>query len=129
LGKGTVYVGDADHLYALDAKTGVVRWSTSIAPAPTPCSGFCGTWVTTPVIRGDRVYVGSNNGLYAINAATGAVIWQQFTGCCVHSGVIVATPATADLVLSDGSSLSVVYTVGPDGHLYALNARTGSVIW
>jgi serine/threonine-protein kinase len=68
-----VYAGNDDQLYALDARTGEMRWSYKTA----------GKSVSEPVIVEDVVYVSDSSHefplgprhLYALDAATGDELW------------------------------------------------------
>jgi outer membrane protein assembly factor BamB len=145
-------------IYALDAKTGAVRWRSEIKGA------------TQPVITliGKTLYLGSSDGsVTAINAANGKQVWHTRVGKAgppIGSGTAVAAEANGRVYLSypqgfaalnasDGSVQwkyeargiviisavvdGVVYASSSDidttnqGHntIYALNASTGALIW
>ncbi|HJT56741.1 MAG TPA: PQQ-binding-like beta-propeller repeat protein [Ktedonobacteraceae bacterium] len=101
--KGVVYVADGSgKLFALDAVTGIKRWSTkAIDGVPSVVAGV--------------VYISGSTGyLEALDARTGTQLWKfvpKLNG-------IAASPAVAN---------GVVY-INAD-QLYALDARTGSQLW
>jgi outer membrane protein assembly factor BamB len=105
---GIVYVASEDeYLYALNATTGALLWS-SIRTG--------GEIDSSPAVANGVVYVGSgNNNLYAFDATTGAVLWTAAAG-----GPIVSSPAVAN---------GVVYVGSDDEYLYAINASTGATLW
>jgi outer membrane protein assembly factor BamB len=110
-----LYFGSSDgNLYALDAVTGVLKW----------------TFKTNGIIHGSpalyqgTVYFGSwDTYMYAVDAKTGKEKWKFKTrdqpGMHLLEG-IQASPAVAD---------SIVYFGARDGYFYALNANTGDSVW
>ena len=93
-------------IYALDAATGAVRWQVALgAPAASP-----------PRVSAGTLYVAMTGGsIAAFNATTGVKLWS-------------AHPTTA--TLNGGLALagSIVYGMGTDGALYAVNATTGAPV-
>jgi outer membrane protein assembly factor BamB len=114
-GVAYVHVRD-DHVYALDARDGKVRWKT---PAPSPQEWwnlvFMDPSKSSPAVAGDRVFVGIGKDLTALDRASGRVLWRAPTGRKVDS-----TP----LVVGD-----VVYVGSDDRNFYAFDAATGRRIW
>ncbi len=104
---GVVYAGSLDYnVYALDAKTGSLRWKYQTGN---------GVW-SSPAVSGGVVYVGSRDkNVYALDAVTGALIWKYTTGDVVDSSPTVAG--------------DVVYVGSHDGSVYALDAASGSLKW
>ncbi len=103
---GVVYVGVPDHnVYALDAETGTLLWTFTT-----------GNYVmNSPAVANGVVYVASQDDyIYALDARTGAQLWKF--------GKLLGNPTTVAV------SRGVVYFGGPN-HLYALNGRTGTVVW
>jgi hypothetical protein len=65
---GTVYIGSGDqHVYALDARTGVLKWSFATGDVVH----------AAPAVANNTVYVGSwDRNLYALDGATGKEKWR-----------------------------------------------------
>jgi outer membrane protein assembly factor BamB len=110
---GRVYVGDwRGRVYALDAKTGRVRWT------------FAGKGRIKGgvAVSGKRLYVGTYDGyLYALNVNTGRLIWRarsqdRFGG----RGQFYSTPALA---------YGRVYIGSTDGKVYSFGAVSGKLRW
>jgi outer membrane protein assembly factor BamB len=100
----TVYMASNDqHLYALDAATGAVRWKHLI-----------GSYAdSSPAVANGTVYIGSwlREKVYALDAATGAVRWSQPVGSKVDSSPVVAG--------------GTVYVGSDDHKVYAISAASG----
>jgi outer membrane protein assembly factor BamB len=110
----TIYVSSGDRsLYALDAKSGVLRWRQPFA-AP-------GQYLyNLATVANDVLYL-TADGAYALRSADGGVLWHQPLG---------SSPSVSfcPLVVLDGA----VYLVRLDkrgGVLYALDTRTGAKCW
>jgi len=115
-----------DPFYALDVRTGQIRWST-----------FTPNWHTRgPIVVNGVIYIGVGNswaasgppvdwdtvvrgtgpsGVYAYSAQTGKLLWAFATPGAVHN-----TP------LYDHG---LVYAVTGDRMFYAINAQTGTLAW
>jgi hypothetical protein len=90
---GTLYVGHADGLYALDPKNkGATKWGIGTGPV-----------VSSPAVGADgRVYFGSMDGnLYAVKA--GAIVWQVKTGGQVNSSPAIGADGSIFAMSDDGS--------------------------
>ena len=117
---GLVFVNSDQHrLYALDAGTGAVVWSTPTSPG----SGLQGS---APALAFGRVYVGSDDGLFAMNALNGAQIWKfpLASPPSWSSPVIYASPSGVPFVY-----ISTVGGAGSNPVLHAVNAATGAQVW
>ncbi len=108
-----LYVGSLDHnLYALDAQTGVIKWSfhtgNSILNAPTISNG--------------KIYLGSNDGkIYVIDAQTGIELLSFSIPPSPNNNSepgIYATP------LIDSTTIYAV-----NGSLLALDIHSGNIRW
>ncbi|HTS74380.1 MAG TPA: PQQ-binding-like beta-propeller repeat protein [Gaiellaceae bacterium] len=150
---GVVYVGSRNNrVYALDAKTGRVRW----------------TYTTGGEVKGagayiaGTVYFGSYDGhVYALNARNGKLRWRASAESRLGGrGTFYANPAIAYGRVYIGATDGVVYSFGAtsgrllwarrtggyvyssaalwrrtvyvgsyDHHLYAIDAATGDVRW
>ena len=112
---GRVYFGSSDgHVYAVDAKTGVLSWSFLTKDVVH----------ASPAIANNTVYIGSwDSNLYALDAETGAEKWRFKAGedPVMHNQVgFQSSPAVID---------GTVYTGCRDGHVYAIDAATGVKKW
>jgi outer membrane protein assembly factor BamB len=110
---GTIYFGTFDdRLYALDAKSGRVRWSVKTGDDVKGGPAFA---------RG-TIYFGSYDGkVYAVTARTGRVRWESENQRGFReAGNFYATPAVA---------YGRVFIGNTDGKVYSYGARTGNLIW
>lgn len=84
-------------------------------------AGQLGWYQPSPVIYGGLLYVTAGNSTYAIDARTCRKVWQ-------HDYVAVEPPL---VVVNRGIALykGAVYRSTPTGHLIALDARTGKLLW
>ena len=118
---GIVYVGGWDgRVYALDARTGAVRWSTPLGSQITSSASWVDATATgsTPAI-----VIGTNDGsVVELDAATGAIRWRARSNERLGSGreYFYATPTVA---------YGRVFIGNTDGWMYAFGARTGNLIW
>ena len=108
--KGVVYVGGHDRkLHAINADTGYGIWTFEAK------AGF----ETNPLVMNNLVYAGNRDGrFYAIQATgpeAGKLAWQYQTG----------SPILYSAAYKDGT----VYFASSNGHAYALNAQTGTLVW
>ncbi len=112
---GIVYIGSGDHnVYAIDAKTGGLRWKFTTGNVVH----------ASPAVSGGLVYIGSwDRYFYALDARSGAVRWKFLTG---NDTVIYNQIGIASSAAVSGES---VYFGCRDSHFYALNARTGALRW
>lgn len=116
---GVVFVGSGDGLLrALDRRTGTLRWSYDAGSPVT----------SSPAVAHGIVYVGTRDGAFhAVDARRGARRWRVATGPEMawpwghESGdVYTSSPAVANELVVFGSG---------DGHVYAVDARTGRRRW
>lgn len=112
---GVVYIGSGDqHVYALDAATGALRWSFATGDVVH----------ASPAIANGVVFIGSwDRNLYALDAATGKERWRYTTGndTVIYNQIGIASSAT----VANG----MVFVGGRDGHFHAVDARTGALKW
>ncbi len=130
--EGTVFVGSwpasealRHSVYALNAKTGELRWRSGcerIGSAKARSIGGLATSENPPkvlssiTVSGGLVYFGSNdNQVHSLDADTGKVRWCYRTG-----GSVEFSPTLAD---------GVAYVVSTDNYAYALDAMTGEALW
>jgi len=136
---GTLYVGGPDaRFYALDARTGVTRWSFDLATVAGPWDARSPNPVRDgPAVAHGRVYFADTRGyLYALHTDTGQLAWA--TRLDDHIGVrITSSPLVfSGRVYVGVSSSEKDLTIDPTfpcctfrGQVVALDARTGSVRW
>jgi len=113
--EGTVYFGSGDgNVYALDAKTGGMRWKFKTGDVVH----------ASPAIADGMVFLGSwDSYFYALDAATGAEKWRFKTaedGVVHNQQGIQSSAAVAD---------GMVYFGCRDSHVYALDEFTGEKKW
>ena len=79
---GVVYAGSSDgNFYALDARTGAVKWSLATKAAFSS--------VQIPAISGGLIYIPGTDGiLYVLNKDTGAEVWR-YTGTAAFGPVVI----------------------------------------
>lgn len=87
--------------------------------------------LSSPTVSGGMVFIGANTGVfYALDQGTGEVLWQRFLGWiekgdCGRRGIASTATVTED----PNTDRPAVYVGGGDGHLYALDAADGTVVW
>lgn len=112
---GTLYIGSGDqHIYALDAATGALRWSFATGDVVH----------ASPAVVDGVVYIGSwDRNLYALDAATGVERWHYTTGndTTIYNQIGIASSAA----VVDG----LVFVGGRDGHFHVVDAKTGTLRW
>jgi polyvinyl alcohol dehydrogenase (cytochrome) len=134
---GTIYFGGTDgNFYALNARTGTLRWrfrtSTVVAPGATGNALRDG-----PAVAGGTVYFGDKHSdLFALNARTGRLRW--FRRLDPHpAAVLTGSPVVyRGEVIVGVSSVEELFAATPTypcctfrGSLVAVDARTGAVRW
>ena len=128
---GLVFIGSLDgSLYAIDQETGQQKWKTdptdSIASSPAVADGIV-------------YYLSYDRALYAVAADTGAAKWlfatggeRRFEAKGLH-GLMPADQNIADPMDVFLSSPAVfngrVYFGSSDGHVYAVDAKSGVLSW
>jgi alcohol dehydrogenase (cytochrome c) len=126
---GTMYVTTAhDHVYALDAATGKVKWEVTDNPHVIAFAANRGVG-----LMDGNVYIGTLDGhLIAINAQTGQKVWDKVTvedtanSFYTMAPVPYQNPTTGQDMLLLGVSNG---DWGGDGKITAFNPKDGSVIW
>lgn len=111
-------------LYALETKTGAIRWQTTYGPE---WSSSYELARTTPTVVQDHVYIISGLGLVAcMETKNGKMVWQvdimaRFKGQNIGWG-IAESPLIYDNKI-------ICHPGGPDAAVAALDARTGTTVW
>jgi eukaryotic-like serine/threonine-protein kinase len=131
ISQGIVFIGSSDGVfYAIDQRTGQQKWKVALTE---PVS-------SSPAIGDGLVYFLSYDGIfYALATETGQIKWRFATGGehrFEAKGIHGMTPETQliadpmDLFLSSPAvDHNRVYVGSSDGHIYALNAATGVLLW
>lgn len=115
IANGVVYIGSGDqHVYALDAATGALRWSFRTGDVVH----------ASPAVANGAVIVGSwDRNLYSLDAQTGRERWRYTTGndTVIYNQVGIASSAA----VADG----IIFVGGRDGRFHAVDERTGASRW
>ncbi|MHC4355190.1 MAG: outer membrane protein assembly factor BamB family protein, partial [Planctomycetota bacterium] len=124
----TVFFGSSadDKVYALDARTGMERW-TFFTEGPVRLA---------PFVAGDRVYAGSDDGhIYCLSRDTGSLLWKhkpvERTRMIPGNGRIISTwPVRTGLLVDEGNLYFAAGLFPNQGTLLsAINAKDGSLKW
>jgi outer membrane protein assembly factor BamB len=101
-----------EHLYAIDAKSGALRWDEAYADGNLP------EWneAAIPLVYNRVLYVGSSLGpqISAFDASSGRMLWKTSVRGAVKGGIC-----------GEGGAL---YFGDYAGYLWALDARSGRVV-
>lgn len=126
---GPLVVGDlmvvttATGTYALDARTGALRWTQTYAPK----SMGLGTPVRGAGYANGHIYRGTPDGhLLAIDAGTGAIVWDVVAADAAKGEYFGAAPIVWQGLIYLGSAGS---DVGAVGHMMAFDVKNGDKIW
>lgn len=115
IASNTVYIGSGDHhVYALDARTGALRWKFAARDVIH----------ASPAVANGLVFIGSwDRNLYALDAATGRERWRYTTGndTTIYNQIGIASSAAV--------AGGLVFVGGRDGHFHAVEALTGARKW
>jgi len=121
---GVLFAGARNGVfYALDAKSGALRWKFA-ADAPITA--------TAAVADGIAYFISASNTIYALNAADGALVWKRTTGADLPFDAMAGFAMVQDWDYWSSSPLAYegrVCVGSGDGKIYALDAKTGAVIW
>jgi outer membrane protein assembly factor BamB len=103
--------GSVAYLYAFERETGAVRWKTAV-----------GNGVITDLATFDRLLISVTLGdeLLALDSETGDRVWSFASGAANDGFILNASPA----VRGDR-----VFFGGLDGAVYALDGRSGRLLW
>jgi outer membrane protein assembly factor BamB len=108
---GRVYIGGTDgKVYSFGAASGKLRWSHSTG----------GYVYASPAVWNQLVFVGSySKKFFAFDAATGAQRWSFTADASISGSAVVIGGVVYFATLGKAKS----------GRTYALNARTGKLLW
>ncbi len=127
---GVVYVGSYDgNLYALDLRTGGVRWRYATGAAVLEPNLKIPLGITgSAAIIGDTVYAGDATAtVHAVDVATGKVRWMMKVDDQPQAS-ICSSPVVSQEKVYIGVA-SVAKEVGFRGSVVALDAATGKIVW
>lgn len=118
---GMVYVQDVSmNVYAIDSSTGKLVWKHTIPKSQQGTIGPEGVTLVNGVIYGE-----TKNTAFALEASTGEQLWQ--------SAVLGQKGAVAGFEMGPAISNGIDYLATPvqknGGVVYALNTKTGKVMW
>jgi outer membrane protein assembly factor BamB len=125
---GRVYFGSSadGKLYCLDAESGKPLWTKRTG----------GPVRLAPSIADGRVYFGSDDGYaYCLDAGSGAVVWRFHAApadkrVLGNGSMISRWPLRAGVLVDGGVAYLACGIFPAEGvFFYALNAKTGSVLW
>jgi len=124
LADGAIYVGAKNGtLFALDAETGSRKWSFA-ADAPITS--------TAAVSNGAVIFQSEANTIYALDTANGHELWHRATGRDLAFDAMAGFHMVQDWDYWSSSPLldgGHVFIGSGDGNVYALDAKTGAVLW
>lgn len=126
---GTLYITGAwSKVFALDAKTGDLKWSYDPeVPGATGFKGCCDVVNRGVAAWGDMVFVGTFDGrLVALDRATGAVRWSVVTVDQSKPYTITGAPRVVKgrVIIGNGGG-----EYGVRGYVTAYDAATGKQVW
>jgi outer membrane protein assembly factor BamB len=126
---GVIYIGSENgNFYALNAKTGKVKWTKTLTISDCSNSGIVSTATVAkdPVTGALTVYVGAaDHYFYALNAATGATIWRTLIGQDDDTYYNWSSPTVVDGYVYYGVG-TACDNAGDDGEI-ALVQHSGAV--
>lgn len=90
--------------------------------------------LASPTVVDGVMYIGAKDGMfYAVDEATQKILWSDFTGLDAATGSCGSTPqgvtSTASVNVTPSTGQLTVYIFGAEGDLYAIDAKTGAVVW
>ena len=123
----TVFLGANNGIvYALDSKTGKVKWKAYTG----------GPIIYPPSFWEGRVFVGSSDGLvYCFRASDGNLLWKSLLApnqnrISVYSNFQSIWPIASGVLVEKGIAYAAAGMTDYDGtFVYALDAKTGKVKW
>jgi alcohol dehydrogenase (cytochrome c) len=115
---GVVYLQDMNsNVFALDLKTGAVRWRAQFDDLNQGPDGV--------TVVGDRIYGATDTSVFALSSATGRLLWTQRIVKPLEQFVNMAPQVANGIVYA----ATIGNPPGGAGKLYAIDAQTGKVQW
>ena len=112
--------------FALDTKTGQLKWKQDLGPEIVPDRENCPRGSIT--VDGDKLYLIRGIGqIHCLSAADGKVLWQK-DFIKDFNGKIMSRWGFSESPLIDGD-LVICTPGGVDGTMVALNKNTGDLVW
>ncbi|MGO8870854.1 MAG: PQQ-binding-like beta-propeller repeat protein [Acidimicrobiales bacterium] len=102
---------------------------------PAPTNGGTADLLASPTVVHGIVFIGDKDGeFYAYDETTRALLWSDFLGLDTAKGSCgtgdsLGIISTATVAPDPTTGKETVYVNAPDGHLYAIDASTGAVLW
>ncbi|HEX5322601.1 MAG TPA: PQQ-binding-like beta-propeller repeat protein [Capsulimonadaceae bacterium] len=113
---GVLYFGSGNHVYAVNAKDGTLKWQFPKAEVDQSGVALPGPFNGPATVYNGRVYIGGDdNKLYVLDAGTGESQWQFATGGAVRGAPLIDNGA--------------VFFGGTDNHLYAVRLDNQQPLW
>lgn len=111
-------------LQALDETTGVIKWTVNL---DVPILSLRGE--SAPAVAHGAAIVGGDNGrVSAVLIEQGELIWQQRISVA-KGATEIARLNDVDMTPVVDADNGIVYAIGYNGDLVALDMRTGQIIW
>ncbi|MEW6303840.1 MAG: PQQ-binding-like beta-propeller repeat protein [Verrucomicrobiota bacterium] len=124
---GMGYKGGQEAIWAVDANSGKVLWSTPIGSA-SQNMGYPEGTRSTPTVDGDALYaIGAGGTLICVDAASGKLRWKK-DFVSEFGGRMMSRWGFTESPLVDGEQV-VCTPGGTTGTIVALNKKTGAVLW
>jgi quinohemoprotein ethanol dehydrogenase len=126
---GTLYISTAwSKVYALDARTGRMRWQFDPqVPGPAAFHACCDVVNRGVAVSGGRVFVGTLDGrLIALDARTGKTIWSVLTVDPIKPYTVTGAPRVARGKVIIGNSGA---EFGVRGYVTAYDVASGRQAW
>jgi outer membrane protein assembly factor BamB len=132
-GETLVFANAADNLFAIERRTGKMRWTQHRTPAlGMEISGHAG-----PALDGNRVYMAYSDGhVVAYDLRDGSEVWPQPIDLAGEAEAASGGDAprwfdvdTTPVVDDHPTAGRVVYVAGYAGGVFALSAENGAPVW
>jgi outer membrane protein assembly factor BamB len=113
---GVLYFGSGNHVFAINAKDGTVKWQYPTADVDKSGQALPGPFNCPATVSDGKVYIGGDDRkLYVLDAQTGDNLWVFQTGGAVRSAPLIDS--------------GVVFFGATDNHLYAVRLDNQQPYW